>query len=204
MSSDEVDDDVAFKVLNQDNLPITIIGETILKPFGREHQKLKPNVIVHPTRRIVTNLEENKQKPFTQSNGYINNNEKNLRKTISNSQGNLNHNNSSTKLKIEDLKNQLDIKFTKTLDAKLRRLQKDEKQNKKPQIDTTSARKPFVTTVKKGQFLEPPPEIACLIGIKVEEPPAKKEQKEDKRLYAYASQPRVLNRPLPKGAHQSR
>lgn len=111
VSSDEVEDDVAFKVLNQDNLPITIIGETILKPFGREHQKLKPNVIVHPTRRVVTNLEENKQKPFAKSNGHINTSEKNLKKNFSNSHGNLNQNTNTTKQKFDDLKNQ----FTKTL-----------------------------------------------------------------------------------------
>ncbi|XP_018573997.1 radial spoke head protein 3 homolog B isoform X2 [Anoplophora glabripennis] len=198
VSSDEVEDDVAFKVLNQDNLPISIVGETILKPFGREQQKLKPNVIVHPTRRVVTNLEENKQKPFAKSNGHISNAEKNLKKNFSNSHGNLNNNTSSTKLKFDDLKNQ----FTKTLDAKLRRLQKEEKQSKKPPVDTTSSRKPFVTTVKKGLFLEPPSEIATLIGLKPEEP-VKKEYKEEKRLYAYASQPRVLNRTHLKG-HQNR
>ncbi|KAJ8985578.1 hypothetical protein NQ317_011542 [Molorchus minor] len=199
MSSDEVDDDVAFKVLNNDNLPITIVGETILKPFGRD-QKLKPNVIVHPTRRIVTNLEENKQKPFARSNGCINNNEKALRKNFSNSHGNLNNN--TTKFKVDDLRG-FDTKFTKTLDAKLRRLQREEKQKKPFSVDTTP-RKPFVTTVKKGQFLEPPPEIASLIGIKLEELPPKKDQREVRKLYAYASQPRVLNRPTPKAVHLSR
>ncbi|KAJ8943379.1 hypothetical protein NQ318_002612, partial [Aromia moschata] len=194
MSSDEVEDDVAFKVLNQDNLPITIVGEAILKPFGREHQKHKPNVIVHPTRRIVTNLEENKQKPFTKSNGCIENDARGLRKNFSNSHGNLNHNNSS-KLKVEDLRG-LDARFTKTLDAKLRRLQKEEKLSKKPQVDSTP-RRPFVTT-------NHPPEVANLIGLKVEEPPPKKDQNLVRKLYAYASQPRVLNRPVPKSVHQSR
>ncbi|KAJ8913498.1 hypothetical protein NQ315_017048 [Exocentrus adspersus] len=200
VSSDETEEDVPFKVLNQDNLPITIIGETILKPFGREQQKLKPNVIVHPTRRApVTNLEENKHKTFTKSNGYINNHENNLKRNFSKSHGNLHH-----KSKLEEFRHQLDTKFTKTLDAKLRRLQKEEKQSKKPPVDTTSSRKPFVTTVKTGQFLEPPPEIATLIGLKQEEPPIKKEYKEEKRLYAYASQPRVLNRSHPKGVHINR
>lgn len=98
---------------------------------------------------------------------------------------------------------QLQYSLSKNPDAKLRRLQKEEKQNKKAPVDTTSSRKPFVTTVKKGQFLEPPPEIATLIGLKPEEP-VKKEYKEEKRLYAYASQPRVLNRPQPKSLHQNR
>lgn len=70
-------------------------------------------------------------------------------------------------------------------------------------IDTTYSRKPFVTTVKKGQFLEPPPEIATLIGIKLEEPPYRREPKEKKEkiLYAFACQPRVLNKPVSKSSH---
>lgn len=194
MSSDEVDDDVAFKVLNQDNLPITIIGEAILKPFGRENQKQKPNGIVYPTRRLDTNLEDNKQKPFTRSNGYINTtqdkNNYNLKKNFSVSHGNLT---SATKTKPQE---QIDAKFTKTLDAKLRKLQKETK--KAPSHE--AGKKPFVTTVKKGQFLEPPPEIATLIGIKVEEPKVK----EVKKLYAYASEPRVLNRTPARNAHKTR
>lgn len=114
-SSGELDDDVAFKVLNQDNLPISIIGEQILKPFGIENQKLKPNLVVHPTRRIPTNLEDNKEKSFTKSTSHINKNDKNLKKNFSISHGNLNHTNSNVKLKIEDFKNQFDAKFTRTL-----------------------------------------------------------------------------------------
>lgn len=114
-SSGDADEDVAFKVLNQDNLPIAIIGEQILKPFGTDSQKLKPNVIVHPTRRIVTNLQENKEKPFTKSGSHINTKEKHLKKKFSYSHGNLNHTNSTLKLKIEDFRNHIESKFTKTL-----------------------------------------------------------------------------------------
>lgn len=221
-SSAEPEEDVAFKVLNQDNLPIAIIGEQILKPFGTDDQKLKPKVIVHPTRRIVTNLQENKEKPFAKSSSHINKKEKNLGKNFSNSHGNLNHTNSALKLKLEDFKNQIDTKFTKTLgkyfpllenlsvsnsqfqyvDAKLKKLQRDEKLNKKSAQDT---RKPFVTTVKKGRFLEPPPEIANLFGLKGEEQPKKDcREKKEKIYYAFASQPRVLNRPIPHNVHLSR
>lgn len=221
-SSGDPDEDVAFKVLNQDNLPIAIIGEQILKPFGTDNQKLKPNVIVHPTRRIVTNLQENKEKPFAKSSSHINKKEKNLRKNFSNSHGNLDHTNSTLKLKIEDFKNQIDTKFTKTLgkyfshsenifvtnshlhyvDAKLKKLQRDERLNKK---STQETRKPFVTTVKKGRFLEPPPEVANLFGLKGEEPQKKEpKEKREKLYYAFASQPRVLNRPIPNNVHLSR
>lgn len=114
-SSGNADEDVAFKVLNPDNLPIAIIGEQILKPFGTDSQKLKPNLIVHPTRRIETNLQQNTEKPFTKSSSHINKKEKNLKKKFSNSYGNLNHTNSTLKLKIEDFRNQIESKFTKTL-----------------------------------------------------------------------------------------
>ncbi|XP_030748590.1 radial spoke head protein 3 homolog [Sitophilus oryzae] len=211
MSSDETDD-VAFKVLNQDNLPnIAVVGETIFKPFGND-PKVKPNLIVHPTRRVVTNLEENKQKVFAKSHGNISNNNnvnnKVLKKKFSSSYNQLNHTNSTTGIKIEDLKSQVDSKFTKTLDAKLRRLQKEEKQTKKiyQTNHVDKHRKPFVTTVPKGTFLEPPHEIEKLFNKELakctKELEASKAKKEDaKKLFTYASQPRVLNRSPAKFVH---
>ncbi|XP_060518707.1 radial spoke head protein 3 homolog isoform X2 [Cylas formicarius] len=192
MSSDEADD-VAFKVLNQDNLPaISVIGEPIFKPFGQDF-KSKPNLVVHPTRRIVTNLEDNKQKGFTKSHGHIDGQyaDKKLKGRFSSSHGHLNHHNSSSKIKPDDFKKQVDVKFTKTLDAKLRRLQKKENQNKKTGgSDIEKFKKPFVTTVKKGKFLEPPPEKPIL-NFKVAD---EHSEKKNSKLYAYSSQPRVLNR----------
>lgn len=186
-SEDTDDNDVAFKIINNDNLPMAIVGESILKPFGRDNNnviKEKPNVIVYPTRRLPNNLEDNKTKSFTRSNGHINqpneqrNNSSNIKKNLSHSHGNLNAN------KKDDYG--LDKNFTKTLDAKLRKLQKDEKikrveQHKRPL---------FVTTVKKGTFLQPPPEIATLLGFRVDE----QERKDKKKLYSYSSKPRILNR----------
>lgn len=229
-SSGDPEEEVAFKVLNQDNLPIAIIGEQIVKPFGTNNQKLKPNVIVHPTRRIVTNLQENKDKAFTKSTSHIEKKNKNLKGNLSNSHGNLNYTN-SLKLKIEDFKNQIDTKFTKTLgkyilyrkifyqqfhyiyyylDAKLKRLQRDERNSKKVTTDIIS-RKPFVTTVKTGKFLEPPSDAANSIGLKYEDSQKKDfrskrdaKGKREKIYYAFASQPRVLNRPIPNNVHVSR
>lgn len=182
-SSEETDEnDVAFKVINNDNLPMAIVGESILKPFDRDVIKQKPNVIVYPTRRITNNLEENKTKSFTKSNGYINQTDKcnnNIKKTLSNSHGNLNGN-------VKNKEEVLDKNFTKTLDAKLRKLQKEEKTKRVEQ----QKRPLFVTTVKKGTFLLPPPEIATLLGFRVEE----EVRKDEKKLYSYSSKPRVLNR----------
>lgn len=199
--SEELDDtEVAFKILNQDNLPIAIIGEAVFKPFGNENQKQKPNGIVYPTRRITSNLEENKQKGFTKSNGCIDTNDnQKLNKHVSISHGNLNHCNSAVKDKHDKHKARtLDNSFTKALDAKLRKLQKEEKHTSS-KMKTDTPRKPlFITTVKKGHFLDPPPEIANLLGFKIEQAPVQK----DKKLYAYASKPRVLNKS--DTAHRSR
>ena len=194
-STDETDDsDVAFKVLNNDNLPISVVGESILRPFGREHQKDKPNVVVYPTRRVTAQLEDNRQKPFARSQGYIDNipegrNQQHLRRKYSNSYGNLNHCNSASKTRLDVAQNQtLDKVFTRTLDAKLKRLQKEEKQ--KPKKMDIQSRPLFVTTVKKGQFLEAPREVPNSLAVKNEET----QRREKRRVYEFASKPRVLNK----------
>lgn len=46
----------------------------------------------------------------------------------------------------------------------------------------------FVTTVKSGQFLLPPPEIACLLGLETLYPP----QERDKIVFSYASRPKPV------------
>ncbi|KAK4879165.1 hypothetical protein RN001_007311 [Aquatica leii] len=174
-------------------------SESIFKPFGKDGYKIKPNGIVYPTRRIISNLEDNKHKTFTRSNGHIEpQNLINLHKNVSISHGNLNHCNSAAKDRNEKFKvRTLDTSFTKALDAKLRKLQKEEKQiGTKSKAETP--RKPFITTVKTGHFLDPPPETATLLGYKIEPPVAK-----EKKLYAYASQPRVLHKATD-DAHKSR
>lgn len=202
--------DSPFKIINNDNLgPVGIVkGEAIFKPFGKDN-KLKPNIMVYPTRRANGNLEETKNKQFTKSNGYlphqIKNNNNNLKKNYSNSQGNLtNHMNSANKKEKEQIINDsgFDLNFTKTLDAKLRKLQKEEKSRSSSKLKNAiveAPRKPFVTTVKKGEFLEPPPEYASLLGIKVDN------KDDNNKLYAYASRPRILqnNRVSTAGSNNS-
>ncbi|KAK9729990.1 hypothetical protein QE152_g15600 [Popillia japonica] len=194
MSSTEEDTDVAFKVLNKDELPMTVIGESIMKPFGKEHQKYKPNVVVYPTRRITTQVEDNMQDRFVKSNGFVNplleKGSQNLKKNNSNNQTNLNHYNSVAKGRNYNSQNNVVTNsFAKTLDAKLKKLQRDEKYRTKRTTDLQN-RPLFVTTVKKGQFLEPPPEIANLLGFKIEE----QERKDQKKMYEYANKPRVLTK----------
>lgn len=46
----------------------------------------------------------------------------------------------------------------------------------------------FVTTVKTGQFLLPPPEVACLLGLETLYPP----QEREKIVYSYASKPKAV------------
>ncbi|CAG9840937.1 unnamed protein product [Diabrotica balteata] len=207
-SGDE--DQLAFKVINQDNFSIVVVGQPILKPFDQSVQKNKPNLIVHPIRRISKTVEDAKQKVTEKPNGLLSSSNENtvkVRKNLSSSHGNLCHNNSTVQMKLEDLENQLELEnFNKILDSKLKRLQKNENKQQKPSYsDPPTSRKPFVTTVKKGQFLEPPPEIALLMGVKIEEPKVvKKNPKELKKLYAFASQPRLLSRTPPRSVHQSR
>ncbi|XP_072398575.1 uncharacterized protein [Diabrotica undecimpunctata] len=207
-SGDE--DQLAFKVINQDNFPIVVVGQPILKPFDQSVQKNKPNLIVHPIRRISKTVEDAKQKVTERPTGLLSSSNENtvkVRKNLSSSHGNLCHNNSTVQMKLEDLGNQLELEnFNKILDSKLKRLQKNENKQQKPSYsDPPTSRKPFVTTVKKGQFLEPPPEIALLMGVKIEEPKVvKKNPKELKKLYAFASQPRLLSRTPPRSVHQSR
>lgn len=201
ISSEETEveaDQPAFKIINADTLDNVgvVKGESIFKPFGNNNNKLKPNIMVFPTRRANGNLEEAKNKNFTKSNGYLPShlrNQTTLKKNYSNSHGNLStHNNSARKQKEpEQLPNNpgLDVNFTKTLDAKLRKLQKEEKIRNAVKIKTPTEllRKPFVTTVKKGEFLEPPPEYANLLGIRSED------KDENDKLYAYASRPRIVH-----------
>lgn len=59
--------------------------------------------------------------------------------------------------------------FNEVLNAKLKKLQEQEKEKeeqRKGAKKTHAARKkPFITTVKTGEFLLPPPEVASLLGI---------------------------------------
>lgn len=193
---EDKEDDVSFKVINADNLPMTVLGERIFKPFGSDNQKRKPNGIVYPTRRIdLSSQQVSQQKHLTKSNGHLNVPQKlsshnpNFRK-LSASHGNLNN---LSKNKTQD-------EFAKNLDAKLKKLQTDRRRN-----DAFNAKKPFITTVKKGQFLSPerspPPNKTSRIE---EEEGNKKNIPIKKQLYAFVSKPMVLSRSPPQNVHRSR
>ncbi|CAH0728089.1 unnamed protein product, partial [Brenthis ino] len=54
---------------------------------------------------------------------------------------------------------------------------------------STDTEKPrFITTVKTGQFLLPPPDVACLLGLDTLYPP----QEREKIVYSYASKPKAV------------
>jgi len=57
--------------------------------------------------------------------------------------------------------------FNEVLNAKLRRIQEqaEAEQARRSPKKSLSQRKPFITTVKTGEFLMPPPEVAALLGI---------------------------------------
>lgn len=46
----------------------------------------------------------------------------------------------------------------------------------------------FITTVKSGQFLLPPPELACLLGLETLYPP----QERERIVYSYSSRPKAV------------
>ncbi|XP_017876491.1 uncharacterized protein LOC108622888 isoform X2 [Ceratina calcarata] len=58
--------------------------------------------------------------------------------------------------------------FNEVLNAKLKKLQdeeKDREERRSAKRNQTCRKKPFITTVKSGEFLMPPPEVAALLGI---------------------------------------
>lgn len=57
--------------------------------------------------------------------------------------------------------------FNEVLNAKLKKIQEQEKeeQRKSGRRNQIFRKKPFITTVKTGEFLMPPPEVAALLGI---------------------------------------
>jgi len=55
--------------------------------------------------------------------------------------------------------------FNEVLNAKLRRIQEQAEAEQTRRSPKKSQRKPFITTVKTGEFLMPPPEVAALLGI---------------------------------------
>lgn len=57
--------------------------------------------------------------------------------------------------------------FNEVLNAKLRRIQEQTEayRGRRSPKKALSQRKPFITTVKTGEFLLPPPEVAALLGI---------------------------------------
>lgn len=77
--------------------------------------------------------------------------------------------------------------FVRTLDSKLRKLHRRNAVEKQ-----TSSRKPvFVTTVKTGIFLDPPPDLAALLGL--DDRSSSSAADSIRRYYSYSSKPRVLH-----------
>ncbi|XP_026813212.1 radial spoke head protein 3 homolog B isoform X2 [Rhopalosiphum maidis] len=76
--------------------------------------------------------------------------------------------------------------FARTLDSKLKKLQRQSGNGVKH-----ASRKPvFVTTVKTGIFLDPPPDLAALLGLDDRSSPS---GADSDRYYSYSSKPRVLH-----------
>lgn len=88
--------------------------------------------------------------------------------------------------------------FISTLDAKLKDLEEEEKRKKKngkKRSVSLDNRPMFITTVKTGIFLEPPPELAALLGYNrsFNASSGSSQKSGEELMYSYSSQPRVLN-----------
>lgn len=88
--------------------------------------------------------------------------------------------------------------FISTLDAKLRNLEEEGKRRKaKKRSVSLDSRPMFITTVKTGIFLEPPPELAVLLGYSrtgnVSSSSTTSQKSGEELMYSFSSQPRVLN-----------
>lgn len=111
-----------------------------------------------------------------------------------------------------------DLMFAKNLDEKLQKIQDKEAANlyihndlnnyKNKNLKMTNNRPQFITTVKKGVFLEPPPEVAALLGLSPSKSSAVsplscgssstsstlKENNTTVIMYSYSSKPKVLHK----------
>ncbi|XP_060877828.1 radial spoke head protein 3 homolog B isoform X2 [Metopolophium dirhodum] len=78
--------------------------------------------------------------------------------------------------------------FARSLDSKLKKLQQ---RHPGDGVKQRSSRKPvFVTTVKTGIFLDPPPDLAALLGL---DDRSSQSGVDSDRYYSYSSKPRVLH-----------
>lgn len=83
-------------------------------------------------------------------------------------------------------------RFARNLDSKLKKLQR--RREGVAGKHAASGRKPvFVTTVKTGIFLDPPPDLAALLGLDHDHDHGGHDHVTDAgRYYSYSSRPRVL------------
>lgn len=95
--------------------------------------------------------------------------------------------------------NNVSKEFFNSLDTKLRGLGgAPQRQKRSPPSKPLDNRPMFVTTVKTGIFLEPPPELAAILGLHgysngSSVSTGSLHPSEDVVMYSYASRPRVVN-----------
>lgn len=113
-----------------------------------------------------------------------------------------------------------DLMFARNLDEKLQKIQDKDAANlyihndlnsyKDKNLKMTNNRPQFITTVKKGVFLEPPPEVAALLGLSPNKSSVsaisplsggssstsstQKETNTTVIMYSYSSKPKVLHK----------
>ncbi|KAF6205349.1 hypothetical protein GE061_019520 [Apolygus lucorum] len=87
--------------------------------------------------------------------------------------------------------------FVNSLDAKLRDLEDGQRKRNKKNKGPMDNRPMFITTVKTGIFLDPPPELAALLGYprscNASSGSTTSQKSGEGLMYSYSSQPRVVN-----------
>lgn len=140
---------------------------------------------------------------MTSSTDNINKHHHYYHKNCFTSEGALNNYNPGKMSRKED---NVSKEFFYSLDSKLRNLNSNvikgrDLRDKRPVVNKSLENRPmFVTTVKTGVFLEPPPELAAILGLRSHGSSSVQGSStstgsngEDVVMYSFASQPRVLN-----------
>ncbi|KAF7994473.1 hypothetical protein HCN44_003945 [Aphidius gifuensis] len=180
----------AFKIINRDNLQTTLpiihfnqmnsddinndinneINNNITKINNKKNLNKKKCISRSNDHLVLASLQNNQKTPI-QNNGK--------KKIKSKSHDNLINIDADNKKKLgKKLMNISTENFNDVLNAKLRKIQEQEENEMAKKINkkiinnnntnnnnNINMKKPFITTVKSGEFLMPPPEVAALLGM---------------------------------------
>lgn len=156
LQKDGLDSSLPLLYLNEDDDEINAVRLTILenmKNATKNNFCNRKRISKSNDHLILASLQSNQFNPLKKK--YQSKSQDNL-----NSEGRSSTAKSSIILSTEN--------FNEVLHAKLKKIQEQaeaEQGRKSPKKSISPQKKPFITTVKTGEFLMPPPEVAALLGI---------------------------------------